>query len=62
MFFLWGGIQAASPNPTGSVPVDVLIKDKPIVSAPGCPPIGEVMTAVSGSLCDFWVHCLNWIT
>ncbi len=40
----WGGIQAASPNPTGSVPVDAIIKDKPIVKVPGCPPISEVMT------------------
>ncbi len=42
----YGGIQAADPNPTGSVPVQDIIKDKPIVQVPGCPPIGEVMTAV----------------
>ncbi|RUA08873.1 MAG: [Ni/Fe] hydrogenase small subunit [Flavobacteriia bacterium] len=42
----WGGVQAASPNPTGSVPVDAIIKDKPIVKVPGCPPISEVMTGV----------------
>jgi hydrogenase small subunit len=42
----WGGIQAAYPNPTGSVPVDEIIKDKPIIRVPGCPPIGEVMTGV----------------
>ncbi len=42
----YGGIQAAHPNPTGSVPVRDIIKDKPIVQVPGCPPIGEVMTAV----------------
>ncbi len=42
----WGGIQAASPNPTGSVPVDAIIKDKPIIKVPGCPPISEVMTGV----------------
>ena len=41
-----GGLQAADPNPTGSVPVSDIIKDKPIVQVPGCPPIGEVMTAV----------------
>ncbi len=40
----WGGVQAASPNPTGSVPVDAIIKDKPIIKVPGCPPISEVMT------------------
>ena len=42
----WGGVQAAYPNPTGSVPVDAIIKDKPIIRVPGCPPIGEVMTGV----------------
>ena len=42
----WGGVQAASPNPTGSVPVDAIIKDKPIIKVPGCPPIAEVMTGV----------------
>ena len=42
----WGGVQAASPNPTGAVPVDAIIKDKPIIKVPGCPPIGEVMTGV----------------
>ncbi len=42
----WGGVQAASPNPTGAVPVDAIIKDKPIIKVPGCPPISEVMTGV----------------
>jgi len=42
----WGGVQAAYPNPTGSVPVDEIIKNKPIIRVPGCPPIGEVMTGV----------------
>ncbi len=42
----WGGVQAAHPNPTGSVPVSEIIKDKPIVMVPGCPPISEVMTGV----------------
>ena len=42
----YGGVQAAAPNPTGSVPVSDIIKDKPIIKVPGCPPIGEVMTGV----------------
>jgi len=41
-----GCVQAASPNPTGAVPVHELIRDKPIVKVPGCPPIAEVMTGV----------------
>jgi len=42
----FGGVQAAHPNPTGSVPVGDIIKDKPIINVPGCPPIAEVMTGV----------------
>lgn len=34
----WGGIPSAGPNPTGAVGVSDIIKDKPIVSVPGCPP------------------------
>ncbi len=42
----WGCVQAAKPNPTQAVPVDHVIKNKPIIKVPGCPPIPEVMTAV----------------
>lgn len=34
----FGGIQAASPNPTGAVGVGEIVKDKPIITIPGCPP------------------------
>jgi hydrogenase small subunit len=34
----WGGIPAAPPNPTGAVPASKVIKDKPIINIPGCPP------------------------
>jgi hydrogenase small subunit len=34
----YGGIQAAAPNPTGAVGVQELVKDKPIINIPGCPP------------------------
>ena len=40
----FGGIPAAFPNPTGAVGVQEIIKDKPIINVPGCPPIPEVMT------------------
>ncbi|MCP8970357.1 hydrogenase small subunit [Ectobacillus ponti] len=49
----WGGIPAAYPNPTGAVPITDLIKDKPIVRVPGCPPIAEVMTGVIAHLITF---------
>ena len=41
-----GGIPKANPNPTGAVSVSDIIKDKPIVNIPGCPPIPVVMTGV----------------
>lgn len=42
----FGGIPKANPNPTGAVSVSDLVKDKPIVNIPGCPPIPVVMTGV----------------
>lgn len=41
----WGSVQAASPNPTGAVGVDQIIKNKPVVNIAGCPPIADVITA-----------------
>ncbi|OEH92817.1 hydrogenase small subunit [Bacillus solimangrovi] len=49
----WGGIPAASPNPTDAVPVTNIIKDKPIIKVPGCPPIAEVMTGVLAHILTF---------
>jgi hydrogenase small subunit len=52
----WGGIPSADPNPTGAVGVDALIKDKPIINIPGCPPnpytlLGTVLQyATAGTL------------
>ena len=52
----WGGIPSAGPNPTGAVGVDALVKNKPVVNVPGCPPnpytlLGVVLQyAVDGSL------------
>ena len=42
----YGGIPKAKPNPTGAVAVSDVIKDKPIVNIPGCPPIPVVITGV----------------
>jgi len=42
----YGGLPHAKPNPTGAVAVSDIIKDKPIVNVPGCPPIATVMTGV----------------
>ncbi|OGV66432.1 MAG: Ni/Fe hydrogenase [Lentisphaerae bacterium RIFOXYA12_FULL_48_11] len=34
----YGGIQSVAPNPTGAVGVRDIIKNKPIINVPGCPP------------------------
>ncbi|MDT8437426.1 MAG: hydrogenase small subunit [Wenzhouxiangellaceae bacterium] len=46
----YGGVGAAYPNPTGAKGVAEIIKNKPIINVPGCPPIPEVMT---GTLVSF---------
>lgn len=48
----FGGLPMAAPNPTGAVGVDQIIKDKPIINVPGCPPIPVV---ISGVLAHFLV-------
>jgi len=42
----FGGLPHANPNPTGAVPVSDIIKNKPIINVPGCPPIPVVITGV----------------
>jgi len=42
----FGGIPNASPNPTGAVAVHDLVRDKPVVNVPGCPPIPVAITGV----------------
>jgi hydrogenase small subunit len=34
----WGGIPSSTINPTGAVGVDSIVKNKPVVNIPGCPP------------------------
>jgi hydrogenase small subunit len=49
----WGCVQAAKPNPTKATPIDQVIKNKPIIKIPGCPPIAEVMTGVISYILAF---------
>ena len=49
----YGGIPKAKPNPTGAAAVMDIIKDKPIVNVPGCPPIPEVITGVIANFLTF---------
>jgi len=46
----FGGIPGADPNPTGAVPVGDIVKNKPIINIPGCPPIP---LAITGTLAYF---------
>jgi len=50
-----GCVQAAKPNPTQATPIHKIIKNKPIIRVPGCPPIGEVMAGVIVHLVTFGV-------
>ncbi|MEC1722761.1 hydrogenase small subunit [Schinkia azotoformans] len=49
----WGGIPAAYPNPTKAVSVRDIVKNKPVILVPGCPPIAEVMTGVIAHFITF---------
>ena len=49
----FGGIPKANPNPTAAVAVADIIKDKPVVNIPGCPPIPVVMTGVLAHFLTF---------
>jgi len=49
----WGCVQAAKPNPTKATPIDQVIRDKPVIKVPGCPPIAEVMTGVVSYILTF---------
>jgi len=42
----FGGLPKASPNPTGAVAVKDVVKDKPLINIPGCPPVPMVITGV----------------
>jgi len=42
----YGGLPAAQPNPTGAVSMAELVRDKPLVNIPGCPPIPVAMSGV----------------
>lgn len=48
-----GCVQSAKPNPTSATPIHKLVKGKPVIKVPGCPPIGEVMAGVIVHLITF---------
>jgi hydrogenase small subunit len=34
----WGGLPSSNINPTGATGVDSIVKNKPVINIPGCPP------------------------
>ena len=58
----WGCVQAAKPNSTHAVPIDKVITNKPIIKAPGCPPIADVMTGVRGCVSSACAICADSAT
>lgn len=55
----WGGIPAAPPNPTGAKPVSEIIKDKPIINVPGCPPHPDWMVGTMVSVLKYGIPELD---
>jgi len=49
----FGGLPHADPNPTGAVAIQEIVKDKPVINIPGCPPIAEAMTGTVAHLLSF---------
>jgi hydrogenase small subunit len=42
----FGGLPGADPNPTGAVPISALLKDKPVINLPGCPPLPTTLGGI----------------
>lgn len=55
----WGGIPAATPNPTGAVPVSDIIKNKPIINIPGCPPHPDWMVGTIVNVLKYGIPKLD---
>ena len=49
----YGGIPGARPNPTGAVAISDIVKDKPVINIPGCPPIAEAIAGTVAYLVTF---------
>lgn len=49
----FGGLPFADPNPTGALPISELVRDKPLINVPGCPPMPVVITGVLAHLLAF---------
>ena len=55
----WGGIPSATPSPTGAVPASEVIKDKPIINIPGCPPHPDWMVGTLVNVLKYGIPKLD---
>ena len=49
----YGGLPEANPNPTGAVAVGPLVKGKPVINIPGCPPMPQAMAGTIAHILSF---------
>lgn len=49
----FGGLPEADPNPTGAVPIGQLVKNKPVINIPGCPPLPQAMAGTIAHFLSF---------
>ncbi|MBN8486623.1 MAG: hydrogenase small subunit, partial [Burkholderiales bacterium] len=49
----FGGLPEAHPNPTGAVAIDTLVKGKPVINIPGCPPMPQAMVGTLTHILSF---------
>lgn len=49
----YGGLPEAQPNPTGAVSVSSLVRDKPVINIPGCPPMPQAMVGTLTHILSF---------
>lgn len=49
----FGGLPQARPNPTGAVSIASLVKGKPVINIPGCPPMPQAMAGTLAHILSF---------
>lgn len=55
----WGGIVAADPNPTGAKGAPEVLKGKPVVTIPGCPPNAYNFLSTVAYYITYKKNCLS---
>jgi hydrogenase small subunit len=49
----FGGLPEANPNPTGAVAISGLVKGRPVINIPGCPPLPQAMVGTLTHILSF---------